>query len=51
MLFDILELNGQSLIKKSYQERREILENLVSPRPGSSDPGTTDLRRRSTGRA
>ena len=35
MLFDILELNGQSLIKKSYQERREILENLVSARPGS----------------
>jgi bifunctional non-homologous end joining protein LigD len=35
MLFDILELNGQSLIKKSYQERREILDNLVSARPGS----------------
>ncbi|HEY6683833.1 MAG TPA: ATP-dependent DNA ligase [Propionibacteriaceae bacterium] len=35
MLFDILELNGQSLIKKSYQERREILESLVFPRPGS----------------
>ena len=26
MLFDILELNGQSLIKKTYEERREILE-------------------------
>jgi bifunctional non-homologous end joining protein LigD len=35
MLFDILELNGQSLIKKTYQERREILENLVAPEPGS----------------
>jgi bifunctional non-homologous end joining protein LigD len=35
MLFDILELNGQSLIKKNYQERREILENLVSPKGGS----------------
>jgi len=35
MLFDILELNGQSLIKKTYQERREILENLIPPEPGS----------------
>jgi bifunctional non-homologous end joining protein LigD len=35
MLFDILELNGQSLIKKTYQERRAILENLVPPEPGS----------------
>ena len=35
MLFDILELNGQSLIKKSYQERRAILEDLVPPNPGS----------------
>jgi bifunctional non-homologous end joining protein LigD len=35
MLFDVLELNGQSLIKKTYQERREILENLVAPEPGS----------------
>ena len=35
MLFDVLELNGQSLIKKTYQERREILENLVPPEPGS----------------
>ena len=34
MLFDILELNGQSLIKKTYQERREILENLIPPEPG-----------------
>ena len=50
MLFDILELNGQSLIKKTYQERREILENLVSPRARITDPGATDLRRRSTGR-
>jgi bifunctional non-homologous end joining protein LigD len=35
MLFDILELNGQSLIKKSYEERRAILEELVPPQPGS----------------
>jgi bifunctional non-homologous end joining protein LigD len=35
MLFDILELNGQSLIKKSYEQRRAVLENLVPPKPGS----------------
>jgi bifunctional non-homologous end joining protein LigD len=35
MLFDILELNGQSLIKKAYEERREILENVIPPEPGS----------------
>jgi bifunctional non-homologous end joining protein LigD len=35
MLFDILELNGQSLIKKSYEERRAILEGLVPAQPGS----------------
>ena len=35
MLFDILELNGRSLIKKTYQERRQILEALVPPMPGS----------------
>ena len=35
MLFDILELNGQSLIKKTYEERREILENLIPAEPGS----------------
>ncbi len=35
MLFDLLELNGQSLIKKTYEERREILENLTPPEPGS----------------
>jgi bifunctional non-homologous end joining protein LigD len=35
MLFDILELNGQSLIKKTYQERRTILENVLEPQPGS----------------
>jgi bifunctional non-homologous end joining protein LigD len=35
LLFDILELNGQSLIKKTYQERREILEELVPATPGS----------------
>ena len=35
MLFDILELNSQSLIKKSYQERRAILEELVPTKPAS----------------
>jgi len=35
MLFDILELNGQPLIKKSYQERRAILEDLIPAQPGS----------------
>ncbi len=35
MLFDILELNGQSLIKKTYEERREIVENLIPAEPGS----------------
>ena len=31
MLFDILELNGQSLIKKGYADRRQLLEELVQP--------------------
>ena len=35
MLFDILHLNGQSLTKKPYAERREILEDLVRPQKGS----------------
>jgi bifunctional non-homologous end joining protein LigD len=35
MLFDILELNGQSLIKKTYQERRAVLENVLRPEQGS----------------
>jgi bifunctional non-homologous end joining protein LigD len=35
LLFDILELNGQSLIKKTYEERRDILEELVPATPGS----------------
>jgi bifunctional non-homologous end joining protein LigD len=35
MLFDILELNGQSLIKKSYDDRRAILEGLALSEPGS----------------
>jgi bifunctional non-homologous end joining protein LigD len=35
MLFDILELNGRSLIKETYQERREILEDLLPPKPRS----------------
>lgn len=28
MIFDIMELNGISLLKKSYQDRRDILQNL-----------------------
>jgi bifunctional non-homologous end joining protein LigD len=35
MLFDILELNGQSLIKNSYEERRTILEGLMPSKTGS----------------
>ena len=35
MLFDLLHLNGQSLVKKPYVERREILEDLVQPAKGS----------------
>ena len=35
MLFDILYLNGQSLVRKPYAERREILEDLVTPATGS----------------
>ncbi|HEV2928983.1 MAG TPA: non-homologous end-joining DNA ligase, partial [Propionibacteriaceae bacterium] len=35
MLFDILHLNGQSLTKKPYAERRAILEDLVRPATGS----------------
>ena len=46
MLFDILHLNGQSLIKKPYDERRQILEDLVQPATGLAGPGAADLRRR-----
>ncbi len=35
MLFDIVELNGQSLIKKRYEERRAILEDVARPEPES----------------
>jgi bifunctional non-homologous end joining protein LigD len=35
MLFDLLELNGRSLVKEPYDERRRALEELVPPRPGS----------------
>ena len=34
MLFDILHLDGRSLIKEPYEERRRILEDLVPSRPG-----------------
>ena len=49
MLFDLLELNGQSMIKKPYEERRAALEDLVQPRQGIAGPGAADLRRRSRG--
>ena len=35
MLFDILHLNGQSLVRRPYAERRKILEELVQPAKGS----------------
>jgi bifunctional non-homologous end joining protein LigD len=35
MLFDLLQLNGQSLLKNPYDERRELLEALAQPPPGS----------------
>ena len=35
MLFDLLELNGLSMIKKPYEERRAALEALVKPAKGS----------------
>ena len=45
MLFDILHLDGQSLVKKPYAERRAILEDLVRPADGIAGPGAADLRR------
>src|SRR4029450_2981854 len=38
MLFDILELNGRSLLKKTYLERRAVLEDVTRPQPGSPIP-------------
>ena len=35
MLFDILELNGRSLLKKPYLERRAVLDDVIRPQPGS----------------
>ncbi len=35
MLFDVLHLDGQSLVRRPYAERRKILEDLVQPKPGS----------------
>jgi bifunctional non-homologous end joining protein LigD len=35
MLFDLLHVNGQSLLRRPYDERRELLETLVQPPPGS----------------
>ena len=33
MLFDVLALNGEPLLRRSYDERRRILEELVPSRP------------------
>jgi bifunctional non-homologous end joining protein LigD len=35
MLFDLLHLDGKSLLRKPYDERRELLEALVQPLPAS----------------
>jgi bifunctional non-homologous end joining protein LigD len=35
MLFDILHLNGQSLTRRTYAQRRQILEDLIQPEKGS----------------
>ena len=35
MLFDIVEFNGRSLLKKTYLERRAVLEDVIRPQPGS----------------
>jgi bifunctional non-homologous end joining protein LigD len=32
MVFDILEREGESVVKRSYDERRELLEHTVKPR-------------------
>ncbi|MDQ7991245.1 MAG: non-homologous end-joining DNA ligase, partial [Propionicimonas sp.] len=35
MLFDLLALDGRSLLRQPYRERRRVLEELVVPRLGS----------------
>jgi len=35
MLFDLLQLDGRSLVRQPYEERRRALEALVPHRPGS----------------
>ena len=35
MLFDLLLLDGKSLLRVPYEERRGLLEALVQPRPGA----------------
>ena len=35
MLFDLLRLDGRSLLREPYHERRRLLEELVGSRPGS----------------
>ena len=36
MLFDLLELDGTTLVRRPYDERRDALQKLVRPRKGSS---------------
>jgi bifunctional non-homologous end joining protein LigD len=40
MLFDLLSLNGQSLLPQPYEVRRELLESLAHPEDPSSGSGT-----------
>jgi bifunctional non-homologous end joining protein LigD len=35
MLFDLVQLNGQSLVRRPYEERRQLLAELVPERKGS----------------
>ncbi len=36
IFFDVLELDGQTLLQRPYRERREILHTLIRPIPGFS---------------
>lgn len=41
MLFDLLSLNGQSLVQQPYEIRRELLESLAAPAPAAEDRTAT----------
>lgn len=32
--FDVLFANGESLLRKTYEQRREVLETVIKPIPG-----------------